>query len=208
MKSKISSTVCMGLLMAGVVNFASAADHQPAKPANYDVINMSFSNSAGDSIDYSFSSYFVEGVDWAGQAYVEWFQNFDSAVFDIGGVTTVYNTGPDYNLVLGYNGNSYFAVYEGADIIASSTLLNQMYFDGEMFFVDGGLVDTIVYSGGSYLGSDFVIENSAYLLSDWGSFSMDTLAVTTVSAVPVPAAVWLFGSGLVGLIGIARRRRT
>lgn len=29
-----------------------------------------------------------------------------------------------------------------------------------------------------------------------------------VSAVPVPAAVWLFGSGLMGLIGIARRKKT
>lgn len=28
----------------------------------------------------------------------------------------------------------------------------------------------------------------------------------TISAVPVPAAVWLFGSGLLGLAGIARRR--
>jgi len=28
-----------------------------------------------------------------------------------------------------------------------------------------------------------------------------------VSAVPVPTAVWLFGSGLVGLIGIARRKK-
>lgn len=28
-----------------------------------------------------------------------------------------------------------------------------------------------------------------------------------VSAVPVPAAVWLFGSGLLGLIGVARRKR-
>jgi hypothetical protein len=25
-------------------------------------------------------------------------------------------------------------------------------------------------------------------------------------AVPVPAAVWLFGSGLLGLIGVARRK--
>lgn len=28
-----------------------------------------------------------------------------------------------------------------------------------------------------------------------------------VSAVPIPAAVWLFGSGLIGLIGIARRKK-
>ena len=33
--------------------------------------------------------------------------------------------------------------------------------------------------------------------------SVDTL---TVSAVPVPAAVWLFGSGLLTLVGLARRR--
>ena len=31
-------------------------------------------------------------------------------------------------------------------------------------------------------------------------------ATVTVGAVPVPAAVWLFGSGLIGLVGIARRR--
>lgn len=29
-----------------------------------------------------------------------------------------------------------------------------------------------------------------------------------VSAVPVPAAVWLFGSGLLGLVGVARRKKS
>ena len=29
---------------------------------------------------------------------------------------------------------------------------------------------------------------------------------SAVSAVPVPAAVWLFGSGLLGLAGLARRK--
>lgn len=36
------------------------------------------------------------------------------------------------------------------------------------------------------------------IASDW---------LFTASPVPVPAAVWLFGSGMLGLIGIARRKK-
>jgi hypothetical protein len=36
--------------------------------------------------------------------------------------------------------------------------------------------------------------------------SGNSMYVTSVSAVPVPAAVWLFGSGLLGLMGMARRK--
>lgn len=41
------------------------------------------------------------------------------------------------------------------------------------------------------------------------SIDMSVWAVRSgdVSAVPVPAAVWLFGSGLIGLIGVARRKK-
>ena len=35
-----------------------------------------------------------------------------------------------------------------------------------------------------------------------------TLEVFTISAVPIPSAVWLFGSGLIGLAGIRRRFRS
>ena len=37
-------------------------------------------------------------------------------------------------------------------------------------------------------------------------FAMDNFTFNEVSTVPVPAAVWLFGSGLVGLIGFGRRK--
>jgi hypothetical protein len=38
--------------------------------------------------------------------------------------------------------------------------------------------------------------------------SGNSLTVLSVSNVPVPAAVWLFGSGLICLIGVARRKKT
>jgi hypothetical protein len=37
--------------------------------------------------------------------------------------------------------------------------------------------------------------------------SGNSLTVLSVSSVPVPAAVWLFGSGLIGLVGFARRKK-
>jgi len=66
---------------------------------------------------------------------------------------------------------------------------------------------------------DFCTTNeSVYLSLGAGVFSTDLeryastgLAVTTVgsavSTIPVPPSVWLFGSGLLGLVGIARRRK-
>jgi hypothetical protein len=44
-------------------------------------------------------------------------------------------------------------------------------------------------------------------LLNWSLASDGTLSYGAASAVPVPAAVWLFGSGLVGLVGVARRRK-
>jgi len=41
-----------------------------------------------------------------------------------------------------------------------------------------------------------------------GPYTLDYSIELNVSTIPVPAAVWLFGSGLLGLIGVSRRRRT
>ena len=37
-------------------------------------------------------------------------------------------------------------------------------------------------------------------------FGYDNIVVNSVSVVPVPSAVWFFGSGLIGLIGVAKRK--
>jgi len=44
----------------------------------------------------------------------------------------------------------------------------------------------------------------SYILDVSGT---DFVRLSVVSSVPVPAAVWLFGSGLLGLIGVARRKQ-
>lgn len=60
--------------------------------------------------------------------------------------------------------------------------------------------------------SDLILsESSLWVFADeFGGYYGDQVvfdaASVNVSAVPVPAAVWLFGSGLIGLAGVARRR--
>ena len=78
------------------------------------------------------------------------------------------------------------------------------------------------YLGGGIVGSMNLISNGATIpnLMDLSALGfIDRLVISSAvdpaglgydnfsfNAVPVPAAVWLFGSGLLGLIGLARRK--
>jgi hypothetical protein len=60
-----------------------------------------------------------------------------------------------------------------------------------------------------------VTDATAYCLTPNGTLCSNTPTIDvevsgtwTVTTVPVPAAVWLFGSGLLGLLGVTRRRRS
>lgn len=57
----------------------------------------------------------------------------------------------------------------------------------------------------AYSGYGFILRADAERFVDYfdeGVYGADPM----VAAVPVPAAVWLFGSGLIGLVGVARRK--
>ena len=62
------------------------------------------------------------------------------------------------------------------------------------------------------LGADDGIGGSPMDNGPFSSYNfnidMTSLTFIAVSSVPVPAAVWLFASGLVGLAGVARRRKS
>lgn len=57
-------------------------------------------------------------------------------------------------------------------------------------------------SGNSYLIPDFASSGAGGLLSTTSIL----MAGATTTPIPIPPAVWLFGSGLLGLVGVARRR--
>lgn len=60
----------------------------------------------------------------------------------------------------------------------------------------------------NHSASDMVLNFSAYGLQGLAdeSWGLDNVRVD-VAPVPVPPALWLFGSGLMGLLGVARRKR-
>ncbi len=58
-------------------------------------------------------------------------------------------------------------------------------------------------------GSSTVVSiDTVYAVGDgFGSaLTLDGTSNAIINAVPVPAAVWLFGSGVIGLLGVARRK--
>lgn len=93
-----------------------------------------------------------------------------------------------------------------------------------------GTVDGIMVNAWSAVTGDFSVASiqmqaigagdsylslSEYGLNPWASggalinpsFVDSSISVEAASPVPVPAAVWLFGSGLIGLISIARKKK-
>lgn len=120
-----------------------------------------------------------------------------------------------FTLTSDTSGSGTLSVDGGAALSASFTNLSIVY-------TFGGLADwnaDLTYTGGSLVGglSGGHVEGGFNGIT--GMFTtMQSLLGQTFSAtngiakvgavVPVPAAVWLFGSGLLGLAGIARRKQT
>ena len=90
--------------------------------------------------------------------------------------------------------------------------------------LDGIMVNTFADVTGDFIIATIEMQaiaegNSSLLLAEYGlnpwasggslinpGFVAGAVNVSAVTTVPVPAAVWLFGSGLIGLAGFARRK--
>lgn len=101
-------------------------------------------------------------------------------------------------------------INNGVIDIASFTPITDVFviggwqFDMSSLVVNDNTSEILTMSGtGSLSGNGFDTTSVV-----WG-FSGNTIGSSysmTITAVPVPAAIWLFGSGLFGLVGLARRK--
>ncbi len=119
---------------------------------------------------------------------------------DIIGNNDLFNVGMDWSMTnLSYVVNPDTTISISGDFlwtnsngltISTFTQLSQLGANGELIALDGDndLVKGIQLIDGPFQGMNLYLEG-------------------TISAVPVPAAVWLFGSGLLGLAAVAKRRK-
>ena len=137
---------------------------------------------------------------------------------NIGDLITVTGTFDDSMLSGTSTENVVFSATSGnnLNIVAGSKSFTQV--DDISYSADTS--PALNFFDGAFAGFDYLAEfgvygyfDSAGTSIDSGDDNINTNYVTgtwtnyTVSSVPVPAAVWLFGSGLLGLVGVARRKR-
>jgi len=79
-------------------------------------------------------------------------------------------------------------------------------FDGGSFvsYMETLIGNSDFYFNDSFIISEIYADGSGNTIDQFGYAGIATL--TGVSIVPAPAAVWLFGSGLLGLFGLAKRK--
>ncbi len=76
------------------------------------------------------------------------------------------------------------------------------------FFSSGGTDFTLEFVGfGTLSGEGFTVEDSFRVLEEEiATVDLVGRITSTPSIIPVPTAVWLFGSGIFGLLGFSRRK--
>lgn len=159
---------------------------------------------AGGSMNWSDANNWAAGLDVAGVTgwrLPDTMQPDTSCSIQMSGLSYGFScTGSEmgnlfYNVLGGSAGNSITSNHN-ANYDLFSNVQSSDYWSATQNATNTSAAWLLNFDGG-YQNHNLSKSNSR---SGWAVYSGD------VSAVPVPAAAWLFGSGLLGLVGVARRK--
>jgi hypothetical protein len=113
------------------------------------------------------------------------------------------------NLFLSANTGIYDSIVSVDKHTGMGTLLFELGFDQ----VNGLSFEESRLFGFTLYGETFIIDTDGgwdglVAMTGLDAFGADAGMMVIPPAVPVPAAVWLFGTGILGLIGYSKRRKT
>lgn len=126
---------------------------------------------------------------------------------------------PDQNFSLTSDatGSGTLSVGHGSILTAtfSNLTLSDLGLLGSAFSGVGNFAADLSYTGGSMAANlaggriEGVFNNATGIIGLGNTFTAGNMMIKLgkVQTVPVPAAVWLFGAGLLGLFGLAKRRQ-
>ena len=111
-------------------------------------------------------------------------------------------SGLEFNIGTGFSATStggYWETYRDLVLVGSGGF-NVLDWEEEITFYDSSGFDTLLIAmiNTSDLPTAFTNNNS---------IAIDHLVARTLSPVPVPAAGWLFGTALIGLVGFGKHRK-
>ena len=179
------------------VTFSESSQVQfnpPSFPGSYTIntVKMDLVSGVSQTANIGVINVDTEGNVWPSRTdnLNSWGFNINGGVYLLGELdslsspVTVVNTNSEYSILIGAGNSKIFDV-------------------GTLFTAQPSTLTV------TFLASDLVQGDTAVALRDRLSLDVTRSAefLLTTSAVPVPAAVWLFGSGLIGLIGFARRKK-
>ena len=151
---------------------------------------------------------------WVVESGVNPFNNAQATLNLSAGTTTLdlyYDVEGDisygYDFILDVIGSGGISNVGGGDSdLGSSFGSGWRQFGGDIYGEIGSSVLGFSFDFTADTGTSLLISGS-YTDSNFIDAPITSATLATVSAVPVPAAVWLFGSGLIGLVGMARRKK-
>lgn len=175
-----------GLALSGAANAALVTrNFEWVGTTGLNGYNPGYSASGSFTYDDSFTTVAAEGT-WTGN-FNDGLESLTISFFDdVGGLLGTFGT------VVGGVINYEYLVFQ------FNPLTQQITGNFDMGQDTGNINEYYLY--GTVGGASQMVEADS---GDW--LNSTNPASFTVSAVPVPAAAWLFGSGLIGLVGAARR---